>query len=93
MIDSACRSPIADQARSASLKDMMISSTGFAFDPRSGLTYLVNTSGADIIRWLNEGLGSELVVERMRAEYDVDEHSARRDFESFLFSLRQHALL
>lgn len=93
MIDSICRDQSRDQTRAAGLKELMISSTGFAFDPRNGLTYTVNVTGADVIRWLNEGLSSDLVVDRMQAEYDVDHHTARRDFEGFLFSLRQHTLL
>jgi hypothetical protein len=71
----------------------MVSASGFAFDPRNGLTYMINPTGADVIRWLNDGLSSDRVVGHIQHEYDVDEHTARRDYERFLFSLRQHALL
>ena len=93
MIHSTCRDVSPDQVEAAGLKELMISSSGFAFDPRTGLTYMVNPIGADVIRWLNEGIGGDRVVDRMQSEYDVDEHTARRDLEGFLFSLRQHALV
>jgi hypothetical protein len=54
---------------------------------------MINPTGADVIRWLNDGLSSDRVVGHIQHEYDVDEHTARRDYERFLFSLRQHALL
>jgi hypothetical protein len=93
MIDSAIRARPLDSAQAQRLGELMISSSGFAFDPRSGLTFMVSTTGSDVIRWLNEGHAGDAVVERIQHEFDVDEHTARRDFESFLFSLRQLALI
>ena len=78
MIDAVAEVQALDPARSQGLKDLMISSTGFAFDPRNGLTYTVNSTGADIIRWLNEGLTTELLIDRVQNEYDVDGYTARR---------------
>lgn len=80
-------------AQATRLKELMISASGFAFDPQNGLTFMVNPTGTNIIRWLNEGLTSEQVIDRLQNEFDVDAHTARRDYESFMFSLRQNALL
>jgi hypothetical protein len=93
MIDSLIRTRPLDSAQAKRLGELMISSSGFAFDPRNGLTFMINPTGSDVIRWINEGHAGDAVVERIQHEFEVDEHTARRDFESFLFSLRQHALI
>jgi Coenzyme PQQ synthesis protein D (PqqD) len=92
MIDAVVHNRV-KRIQNERLKELMISSSGFAFDPRSGLTYMVNLTGADVIRWLNDGLTDDDVVDRIRDEYDVDGHTAKRDFDSFLLSLRQHTLI
>jgi hypothetical protein len=93
MIDSAIRDRQLDSVQTQRLNELMISSSGFAFDPRNGLTFMVNSVGSDVIRWLNDGHDGDRVIERIQHEYDVDGHTARRDYESFLFSLRQHTLI
>jgi hypothetical protein len=93
MIDAVVSERGPNSVQGVRLKELMVSASGFAFDPQNGLTFMVNPTGTDVIRWLNEGLSGDRVVERMQREYDVDEHTARRDYESFLFSLRQNALV
>jgi len=75
------------------LRDLMISDNGFVFDPQTGLTYVINPTGADIIRWINSGMTSDVVISRMEEEYDVDEHTAARDYEGFVSSLRRNKLI
>ena len=54
---------------------------------------MINPTGVDVIRWLNDGLASDDVVDRIRYEYEIDDHTARRELDSFLFSLRRHMLI
>ncbi len=78
--DASC-SEISDISR---LKKLMINDSGFAFDPQTGLTYSINQTGIDIIRWLNEGYGAQKVVVRLQDEYGIDEFTASQDYESFV---------
>ena len=48
MIDTATAGHAHSSARATGLKDLMVSSTGFAFDPRNGLTYTVNPTGGGL---------------------------------------------
>lgn len=69
------------------LKELMLNDSGFAFDPRTGLTYNISVTGLDIIRWLKEDASEDEIVARIATEYEVDEHTASRDFEAFIKSL------
>lgn len=75
------------------LKELMINDSGFAFDPQTGFTYNISPTGLDIIRWLKDGYEGDEVLDLVLREYDVDEKSAARDFESFLATLRKHSLI
>ncbi|HBO43091.1 MAG TPA: HPr-rel-A system PqqD family protein [Planctomycetaceae bacterium] len=83
----------ANAAGAKRLRELMISDSGFAFDPQTGLTYSVNPVGASVIRWINDGLNNEQIVQCMIEEYDVDEYTATRDVGDFLSSLRHHTLI
>ena len=75
------------------LKELMLNESGFAFDPRTGLTFNISPTGLDIVRWLLEGLSSAEIVEKVQDEYEIDEHTATRDYENFLDSLQKLSLI
>jgi len=96
MIDTTStgqRSGTSSVGKADRLKDLMISDNGFAFDPQTGLTYAVNPTGTNIIRWINDGFGDEEIVQCIQEEYDVDEYTAMRDFKDFWTSLRHNTLV
>jgi len=66
------------------LSDLMLNDRGFVFDPASGETFQLNATGLRVVRLLQSGLGHEAPLAQMIAEFDVDEHTAQRDFTEFV---------
>jgi hypothetical protein len=75
------------------LKDLMINDNGFAFDPRSGITYNLSPTGLDVVGWLKQGLDRDAIVDRLTDKYEVAGNAARDDLQSFLSALRKYALI
>lgn len=71
------------------LSDLMLNDRGFVFDPASGETFQLSTTGLRIVRLLQQGLDSDAVLARVMEEFDADENTIRRDLEDFLQSLEQ----
>ena len=59
------------------------------FDARRGEYYQVNELGLLIVRALSEGLGSEAIVERVVAAYDVSLDVAAEDVRNFLLQMKE----
>ncbi len=70
------------------LSDIMLNDRGFAFDPASGETFQLSTTGLRIVRLLRQGTQEEALAQVL-SEFEVDENTARRDLEDFLHSLSQ----
>ncbi len=71
------------------LSDLLLNDRGFTFDPASGETFQLNTTGLRIVRMLQQGLDSDAVLGRMIEDFEVDENTARRDLDDFLSGLKQ----
>lgn len=71
----------------------MINDNGFAFDPRSGITYNLSPTGVDVVAWLKQGCDADAIVGRLADKYDVAGNTARDDLQSFLSALRKYALI
>ena len=69
------------------LSDLMLNDRGFAFDPASGETFQLNATGLRIVRLLQSGLGNEAALAQVVTEFDVDDHTAQRDFSDFVESI------
>jgi PqqD family protein of HPr-rel-A system len=69
---------------STPLTDLMLNDRGFVFDPASGETFQLNATGLRIVRLLQSGLGHDAALAQVISEYDVDEHTAQRDFGDFV---------
>ena len=59
------------------------------FDARRGEYYQVNELGLLIVRALGEGLGSEVIVERVVDAYDVSLDVAAEDVRNFLLQMKE----
>jgi PqqD family protein of HPr-rel-A system len=82
-----------EKPRSNRLKDLMINDNGFAFDPRSGITYNLSATGMEVVGWLKQGLDGDAIVQRLTDKYEVADDTARGDLQSFLSTLRKYALI
>ncbi len=71
------------------LQDLMLNDRGFAFDPTSGETFQLSTTGLRIVRLLQEGHGHETILEHVIEEFEVEPNTASRDLADFLLSLKQ----
>lgn len=70
------------------LKRLALNEEGFAFDPETGQSFVVNQTGLFILKKLREGLSEEEIIKSLTEEFEVDENTARRDFYDFLEQLR-----
>jgi PqqD family protein of HPr-rel-A system len=75
------------------VKDIAISETGFVFDPFSGNTYTMNTTGLFIVRALREGLSEEEIATRLRNEFGDVTHKVDEEVRDFLRAMRDFGLL
>ena len=72
---------------------LALSDTGFLFDTRTGHTYSLNRTGTFLLRALMDGTETDALPARLCEAFEVDEETARRDAEQFLFRLRDLGLL
>src|SRR5947209_523867 len=77
----------------SSLKELMTNDSGFAFDPRTGFTYIISPTGLAIIAWLKEGLSGDALIARLLDTFEVAEATAAQDCAGFLTALRKYGLL
>lgn len=75
------------------LGDLALSDTGFAFDPYSGSTFTVNSTGHCVLLALKEGLGLDAIAARVRERFDASGADVTRDVDDFVAALRQHGLV
>ena len=69
------------------LDDILLNDRGFVFDAVEGQSYQLSPTALRLVRLMQEGeTGEDALLERMLDEYEVDEHTARRDLEGFLAS-------
>ena len=67
----------------------MLNDRGFAFDPTTGESFQLSTTGLDVIRALRQTPDREAALGKLIEEFEVDENMARRDFDQFLSSIEQ----
>jgi hypothetical protein len=67
---------------------LALSDSGFVFDPLTGNSFTVNTTGLSILRQLQKTEEWQQVIETLRSEFDVAHQIAERDVIEFAASLR-----
>ena len=76
------------------LKDVAVSDTGFVFDPITGLTFSVNTTGKFILDQLRQGKSADEIVAAIAENFDVtDRNEVMRDLKEFLRLLKENGIL
>lgn len=71
------------------LSDIMLNDRGFAFDPVSGETFQLSTTGLRIVRLLRRNSDRDAVLAQIIEEFEVDENTARRDVDEFLRAIEE----
>ncbi len=75
------------------LRKLALNEEGFVFDPETGNSYTVNSTGKLILECLKDGLSEEEILDRIVAEFEVEREEAKRDLMDFLDQLRIYGLL
>lgn len=76
------------------IKDnIAVSESGFLFDPNTGDSFSVNSSGKDILNMLTEGRSAEEIESELLDRYDIDQKTFSRYMDDFTHSLRRFNLV
>jgi len=71
---------------------LALSDTGFVFDPRTGHSYTVNSTGLALLRGLKQGSSPAQFEEELRASFDCPA-TVTADIEMFISTLVNYELL
>ena len=75
------------------LHQLAINDEGFVFDPTTGESFTVNSTGLTILRGIIAGQEPNVIAERLSETYEVATHDAERDVTDFVQRLRTYHLL
>ena len=76
------------------LRDIALSDSGFVFDPLSGQTFSVNSTGKLVIEKLRQGLRREAILAELAGSFATDEgDDLLRDLNEFLLLLKEQGVL
>ncbi len=75
------------------LRDLLLNDSGFAFDPSTGFTYHISSSGMEVLRWIKEGLSESDILARLIEDYLVEPARAEHDLHLFMSSMNQYGLI
>jgi len=70
-------------------KNIALSESGFIFDPATGDSYSVNSTGSKIFELLKEGLSKDQIIENLLNTFDSDKKQVTEDLDDFLIHLAQ----
>ena len=70
-------------------KHLALSENGFLFDTKTGQTFNLNRTGSFILRGLMDGATPQEVRASLAERFEVDEETASRDVNQFVFRLRE----
>jgi len=73
--------------------NIAISENGFMFDPHTGDSYNLNSTGVEIIKYLKAGKTNEEILAELKQKYDVDEFSLEQNLYDFIAMLSHYDLL
>jgi PqqD family protein of HPr-rel-A system len=74
-------------------ENIAVSESGFLFDPNSGESFTVNSSGKEILQLLNKEHSMEEIEEVILDKYDIDSASFNRYIDDFAHTLRRFNLV
>lgn len=70
------------------LKRLVISESGFIFDPIFGKSYSANSIGLLILKYIQNGATLEEIITNITNEFNVGREDAERDIIEFIQSLQ-----
>ncbi len=74
-------------------ENIAISVSGFLFDPGTGESFSVNSTGKEILLYISKGLTLSEIETNILSEYDVDNKTFHRYIDDFAHTLRRFNLI
>ncbi len=75
------------------IKDLAINESGFVFNPYTGESFSVNSTGYEILKLLRKDLSQEEIVNELTGIFDISKDQAEKDVIDFLNMLEKYDLL
>jgi hypothetical protein len=82
-----------DETIATRLREIAINSDGFAFDPRSGESYRMNSTAQLIFNQLRIGMNITQISEALVRDFEVSLETAFEDVQDFLLQLKLQGLV
>lgn len=74
-------------------ENIALSESGFLFDPNSGESFSLNSSGKEILKLLSEGKKLTDIEKTILEKYDIDSANYNRYMDDFAHTLRRFNLI
>jgi len=74
-------------------ENIAISESGFLFDPNSGESFSVNSTGKEILQFISKGLSLSEIETHILSEFEVDSKTFHRYMDDFAHTLRRFNLI
>lgn len=70
------------------LKRLVITESGFIFDPHLGKSYSANSIGLLILQYIQAGKNLDQIIEDVTKDFNVSQQDVERDIVEFINSLK-----
>lgn len=70
------------------LRELAMNQEGFAFDPRTGESYYLNSSACEVIEYLRTGDSEEVAAKKIAEKYELNLESAFEDVHDLILQLK-----
>lgn len=70
------------------LSDLSVNNEGFAFDPSTGDSFVLNQTGLIVLQGLQDGIDEAKIARDLAGQFDVTEDAALRDIGDFVSRMR-----
>jgi hypothetical protein len=74
-------------------ENIAVSESGFLFDPNTGESFSVNSTGKEILKLLSEGKEMQEIESLIMEKYEVEQVTFNRYMDDFSHSLRRFNLV
>jgi len=74
-------------------ENIAVSESGFLFDPNSGDSFSVNSTGKEILGMLSKDMSMSEIESAVLATYDIDQKTFSRYMDDFSHALRRFNLV
>lgn len=73
-------------------KNVAVSDSGFLFNPLTGDSFSVNPIGQKILKFFQDGMDDQTILNAILKEYRIDKNTAEKDLNDFKNMLKNYKL-